>query len=260
MKQVYKVILILFSVIVVTGLVAISSNELYRVESKSSQSSQNHNQVTEIEEDAVEPPADQETNPNDSFFNKMIENFNNSYYLTWLIILISFLSGGLIVLLVSKPFRRLKSTNERNSKAQLVDVVRVQSNEEIGQLVKSLNHVVVALEQTEQNRRIFYADMVRELRNPLVVDRSRLEETIDGMILPYRQELDFIRNELVVATRSITDLQEFSLSLNEQFLLQGHKSDFQTFLSKMIEEATLAMGSINKGLNTAAPSVNKNEG
>lgn len=213
MKPVFKIIIILLTIIVVIGIVQISSSELYRYEV-------NSNQL------------------------QFVENLNSSYYRIGSIILISFLIGGLVVLLIAKPFRKPKSVNKQISNTEIMDVVEVKSNDEIGQLVKGLNQVVTALEQTEQNRRIFYADMVRELRNPVIVERSHFEEIIAGMILPYQEELDGIRNELLTTNRSIMDLKE-------------QRSDFQTFLSKIIEEATITMSSINNRPNTVEPNSNK---
>lgn len=249
MKPAVKVILILLTIVVVIGIVKISSSEIYKFEAKSNPTLQSNNQVTEIEKIAVDTEVHQHISSNDTYFDKFIKKLNSISYFTGITILISFLFGALVVLLITRPFRKQKNANKRMSKTESMEIVQIKSNEEIGQLVKGLNQVVVTLEQTEQNRRIFYADMVRELRNSIIVEQNRFEEIISRMILPYQEELGAIRNELLKTTHSVMNLKEVALNINEHLTLQEQKTDFQSFLSRIIEEATMAKNSIKKGSN-----------
>ncbi|MFC4767132.1 sensor histidine kinase [Effusibacillus consociatus] len=179
-------------------------------------------------------------NPFGGSTDRFFQALDFSYILAGLIsILISFASGFLVVLLITRPIRKLSKAADRIANGDLGERVQVKSDDEIGQLAKSFNSMAASLEQTEENRRAFYADIVHELRNPLTVARCRVEAMMDGMVPPSEQELASIHKEMLLLTRLITDLRDLSLASNGQLTLHKQETDLRTFLSRIVQEATI---------------------
>ncbi len=171
---------------------------------------------------------------------RFIQALNISYILAGLVsIVISFLSGYLVVLFITRPIRELSKAAERIANGDLSERVRVKTDDEIGKLAISFNTMAASLEQTEQNRKAFHADIVHELRNPLTVARCRLEAMLDGIVSPSKQELESINNELLLLTRLITDLRDISLAANGQLKLQQQETKFPTFMIRIVEETKI---------------------
>ncbi|OGO77469.1 MAG: hypothetical protein A2Y23_14280 [Clostridiales bacterium GWB2_37_7] len=154
-------------------------------------------------------------------------------------IVISSLSGYFVVLLITSPLKKLSKATERIAKGKLSERVRIQSEDEIGQLAQSFNSMALALDQAEKHRRAFYADIVHELRHPLTVARCRLEAIQDGMVPPSGDELESIEKELLLLSQLITDLRDLSLAANGQLKLQKQETDLNDFFSMIVTEAKI---------------------
>ncbi len=167
------------------------------------------------------------------FFNAL----DVSYILAGFIsILISFASGYLVVLIITRPLQKLSKAADRIANGDLTERVQLGTDDEIGQMAKSFNSMASALEQTEQQRKALYADIVHELRNPVTVARCRLEAMLDGMVAPSPQELKSVHHEMLMLTRVITDLRDLSQADNGQLTLHKESIDPRVWLTKAVEE------------------------
>ncbi len=154
-------------------------------------------------------------------------------------IVISSLSGYFVVLLITRPIKKLSKATERIAKGNLSERVWIESEDEIGKLAQSFNIMAASLDQAEKHRRAFYADIVHELRHPLTVARCRLEAIQDGMVPPSGDELESIEKELLLLSQLITDLRDLSLAANRQLKLKKQETDLKTFLSRIVNEAAI---------------------
>ncbi|MCY9659504.1 HAMP domain-containing sensor histidine kinase [Paenibacillus chondroitinus] len=167
------------------------------------------------------------------FFNAL----DASYILAGFIsILISFVSGYLVVIIITRPLRKLSRAADRIANGDLTERVQLATDDEIGRMAKSFNSMASALEQTEQQRKALYADIVHELRNPVTVARCRLEAMLDGMVALSPQELKSVHHEMLMLSRVITDLRDLSLAGNGQLTLHKHSMDVQVWFTKAVEE------------------------
>jgi two-component system sensor histidine kinase BaeS len=154
-------------------------------------------------------------------------------------ILISFVSSYLVVMFITRPLRKLSRAADKIANGDLSERVEINSEDEIGQLAKSFNSMATSLERTEQQRRAFYADIVHELRNPLTVARCRLDAMLDGLVSPNKDELTSVHHEMLLISRLITDLRDLSLANNGQLVLHKKQIDFESFMSRIVEESRI---------------------
>jgi two-component system sensor histidine kinase BaeS len=111
-----------------------------------------------------------------------------------------------------KPINRLTvATRDLNSGNYKVRIP-VHANDEIGQLSRDFNSLANTLEQNENARRRWIADISHELRTPLTILRGEIEAIQDGVRTVNPERLNALHNEVMNLNRLISDLYELSLS------------------------------------------------
>jgi two-component system sensor histidine kinase BaeS len=88
----------------------------------------------------------------------------------------------------------------------------VTSEDELGQLSRDFNILAGTLEQNEQARRQWVADISHELRTPLAVLRGEIEAIQDQVREVTPQTLKTLHGEVLQLNRLISDLYELSMS------------------------------------------------
>lgn len=88
----------------------------------------------------------------------------------------------------------------------------VTSEDELGQLSRDFNVLADTLEQNEQARRQWVADISHELRTPLAVLRGEIEAIQDQVREVTPQTLKTLHGEVLQLNRLISDLYELSMS------------------------------------------------
>ncbi|MGZ8902672.1 MAG: ATP-binding protein [Methylobacter sp.] len=133
----------------------------------------------------------------------------------WIALLMIFLSAVLAWLLAYTLGRPLKRTTTA-AKALAVgryDIrLPVESTDELGQLSRDFNEMAAALEQSEQARRRWVADISHELRTPLAVLRGELEALQDGIRPLTTEAIDSLFGDVMRLNRLTEDLYQLSLS------------------------------------------------
>ena len=98
----------------------------------------------------------------------------------------------------------------------------VESADELGQLARDFNDMAAALEQSEQARRRWVADISHELRTPLAVLRGELEALQDGIRPLTAKAIDSLFGDVMRLNRLTEDL--YQLSLSDQGALSYRKN------------------------------------
>ncbi len=88
----------------------------------------------------------------------------------------------------------------------------VTSEDELGQLSRDFNVLADTLEQNEQARRQWVADISHELRTPLAVLRGEIEAIQDQVREVTPQTLKTLHGEVLQLNRLVSDLYELSMS------------------------------------------------
>lgn len=135
------------------------------------------------------------------------------------------MSAGLTLPLADtlvKPLRRITDASKDLAIGRYGTRVPVHSKDELGQLARDFNELAHALEQTEQARRQWVADISHELRTPLSVLRSEIEALQDGVRVLDRAALDSLHADVMRLSRLVDDL--YQLSLTDLGALGYHKA------------------------------------
>lgn len=113
---------------------------------------------------------------------------------------------------ISKPLKEINKAAKVIAGGEFKQRVNVISDDEIGELAKSFNQMVTALENLEDMRRGFIANVTHELRTPMTSIRGFIEGILDGTI-PREKEtyyLNIVKDETGRLTRLINDLLDLS--------------------------------------------------
>ena len=180
-------------------------------------------------------------------------------------------SGGAILAFIlgyffSKSFLRpikeiiskTKSISSGNYKAR----IKIKTNDEMDELVDSLNHMFESLEKIENLRRDLTANMSHELLTPLTNIYGYLEALQDGIIKDEEQKrktIDIIKEEAEKLIATIKESKKLSLLESEKISLNLKKVDINKILEKIVLSFIPDMKAktikINKELDRALPSI-----
>jgi len=114
--------------------------------------------------------------------------------------------------------------------------VRVQSerSDEFGDLVRDFNRLAHALEQHENNRRLWVAQTSHELRTPVSILRAHIEALLDGVRSPGRQEFEVLLKETLRLTKLISDLNDLARADSGALAFQKKPVDFTELIQEML--------------------------
>ncbi len=143
----------------------------------------------------------------------------------WIAVLMVLLSAGLALLLayvLGRPLKRITVAAKALAVGRYDFRLPVESGDELGQLARDFNDMAAALEQSEQSRRRWMADISHELRTPLAVLRGELEALQDGIRPLTRDAVDSLYGDVMRLHRLTDDL--YQLSLSDQGALSYRKT------------------------------------
>jgi len=133
----------------------------------------------------------------------------------WIALLMILLSAGLAWLLaytLGRPLKRITTAAKALAVGRYDIRLPVESTDELGQLARDFNDMAAALEQSEQARRRWVADISHELRTPLAVLRGELEALQDGIRPLTANAIDSLFGDVMRLNRLTEDLYQLSLS------------------------------------------------
>jgi two-component system sensor histidine kinase BaeS len=133
----------------------------------------------------------------------------------WIALLMIVLSAGLALLLayiLGRPLKRITTAAKALAVGSYDIRLPVESKDELGELARDFNDMAAALEQSEQARRRWVADISHELRTPLAVLRGELEALQDGIRPLTRDAIDSLFGDVMRLNRLTEDLYQLSLS------------------------------------------------
>ena len=123
-----------------------------------------------------------------------------------LIILLSYFSRKILV-----PIGEINQAARQYAKGNFDTFIPIERNDEIGELVSSLNFMAAELSKTEQYRKDFISNVSHDFRSPLTSIKGYLEAMLDGTIPPqlYEKYLGVLLDE----TKRLTKLTEGLIAL-----------------------------------------------
>ena len=146
----------------------------------------------------------------------------------WIALLMVALSAGLALLLaylLGLPIKRIAAAVKELAVGRYHTRLPVESGDELGQLARDFNEMATALEQSEQARRRWVADISHELRTPLALLRAELEALQDGIRPLTRSAVESLFADVMRLNRLTEDL--YQLALSDQGALTYRKSSIE---------------------------------
>lgn len=200
--------------------------------------------VGDLLSDPHQPPPASNSMPQQMFFTTV----NSSLLQTVIIVgLLSMLLTFLLSNSILKPVQALIFAASRMAQGDLSQRVRINAQNEIGELAHAFNCMADSLERSEQLRRNQVSDVAHELRTPLTNIRGYLEAIQDGVIEPQPPLITSLYEEAMLLTRLVTDLQDLTLAEAGQLRLQCAPIALEGIITAAING--LALQAKNKGIS-----------
>ncbi|MFZ5918862.1 MAG: ATP-binding protein [Chloroflexota bacterium] len=176
--------------------------------------------------------------------------------LLWAGLLAGGLGIGLGLLLAHQiiaPLRHLRAAARAIASGDLSRRVGVESDDEIGDLAHTFNHMATELQRQEALRRNMVADIAHELRTPLSVVRGNLEAMIDGVHPLDAAHVAPIYDETLLLQRLVDDLRLLSLADAGQLALDLQTVDVAGLIASTVEAASGMASSLAIPLTSQVP-------
>ena len=161
--------------------------------------------------------------------------------------------GSLFFLQVTAPLRALTRAISAVAAGDLSQRVRVQSQDEIGQLATAFNTMAAELERAEQLRRNMVADVAHELRTPLSLVRGHLEAMLDGVYELNRDNVAIAHEETLVLSRLVDDLRELALAEAGRLQLELDDVDLTDLVARVADSFQAPAAEHQVALRTKLP-------
>lgn len=127
-------------------------------------------------------------------------------------VILSIILVYIFSLRISKPLKEIKNAARVIAGGEFKKRLDIQTQDEIGELAISFNHMITALENLEDMRRGFIANVSHELRTPMTSIIGFIEGILDGTIPVGRQRdyLTIVRDEIKRLNRLVNDLLDLA--------------------------------------------------
>ena len=148
---------------------------------------------------------------------------------------------------LTAPLRALTQAAHRLAEGQTPQV-KVNSQDEIGELGQAFNQMARSVTRQEMLRRNMMADIAHELRTPLTVIRGDLEALLDGVFEPTPEALASLQEETLMLSRLVDDLRALAQAEAGQLELKREPTDLADLLRGVVASFDLQAESQNQVL------------
>jgi signal transduction histidine kinase len=136
----------------------------------------------------------------------------SSLYAALAAILIALFLGIFLARRLTRPVRELTIATRSMAKGDLKQQVPVRSQDELGELAASFNHMSEDLARANELRRQMTADIAHDLRTPLSVIKGYAEGLRDGVLQATPETFQTVHQEAEHLSRLVEDLRTLSLA------------------------------------------------
>ena len=201
----------------------------------------------------LKPVLDQDDALSINFFSNQKRYLLLVYGLTFLTSLIAAL---LLATYFKKPIQRLLNATRELTKGHYEHQVKINRNDELGDLSIEINQLAVILNQHEHSRRQWVADTSHELKTPLAVLQAQIEAMQDGIRKPTPEHFEAMLRQvtsLKKLTQDLADLaqaeaQQLSCYFAEVNPWHAVLQEIENFKPKFVQ-ANLSISAQGEGVN-----------
>lgn len=149
----------------------------------------------------------------------------------------------LLVLLVAlwqsrsivQPLREMADASRLLAKGDYNQRVKVQRNDELGDMANAFNQMAFDLSQQSELRRQMMADVAHELRTPLSVLRIDLESMEDGLMVASPENVRALQGEVSYLSNLVDDLRMLSLADAGDLKIEKNPVELNSLVREMVE-------------------------
>lgn len=149
-----------------------------------------------------------------------INFFSNQKRYLFLIYILTFITSLVAALLMAthfkKPIQRLLNATRELTKGNYLHQVKVNRNDELGDLSTEINQLALILDQHEKSRRQWVADTSHELKTPLAVLQAQIEAMQDGIRKPTPEHFDSMLRQVSSLKKLTQDLADLAQAEAQQ--------------------------------------------
>ncbi len=129
-----------------------------------------------------------------------------------LVLLITFLATYFVTLKMVRPLREMAVAAKKFGQGDFSTRIRIDSDDEIGQLAMAFNNMAKSLSTLESMRRSFVANVSHELRTPMTSIAGFIDGILDGTIGPEKQShyLRIVSDEVKRLSRLVRSMLNLS--------------------------------------------------
>jgi len=140
---------------------------------------------------------------------------------------------------ISNPLIKMNEAAKRIADGRVSERIEVESDDEVGQLAESFNHMAESLEETEKRRREFIANISHDLRSPLTSIQGFIEAISDGTIPEEKHQhyLKIVLEETGRLSKLANDLVDLSKVQSGKLIVEKCVFD----INELIRETVNAM-------------------
>lgn len=171
-----------------------------------------------------------------------IERSLQGMYKMGFIILTAVMSIGIVLVYIfskkiTKPLLQMNEATKVIAGGNFEQRIEIKSEDEIGQLAESFNHMAESLDKYEKVRRDFIANVSHDLRSPLTSIQGFLGAILDGTIPQEKQfhYLNIVLEETKRLTKLTNDIVELSRAQTSNITLEKTRFDINTLIRESIE-------------------------
>ncbi|TCB67636.1 sensor histidine kinase efflux regulator BaeS [Acinetobacter sp. ANC 4178] len=155
----------------------------------------------------LKPVLDQDDALSINFFSNQKRYLFLVYGLT---ILASLIAALLLATYFKKPIQRLLNGTRELTQGNYQHKVKINRNDELGDLSNELNQLAEILDQHETSRRQWVADTSHELKTPLAVLQAQIEAMQDGIRKATPEHLDAMMRQVSSLKKLTQDLADLA--------------------------------------------------
>ena len=138
---------------------------------------------------------------------------------------------------ISSPLLQMNEAVKVIAGGNFEQRVEINSEDEVGQLAESFNHMAESLDKYEKVRRDFIANVSHDLRSPLTSIQGFLGAILDGTIPHEKQEhyLNIVLEETKRLTKLTNDIVELSRAQTSTITLEKTRFNINNLIRESIE-------------------------
>ncbi|MEZ5477377.1 MAG: ATP-binding protein [Thiolinea sp.] len=159
----------------------------------------------------------------------------NVYLIALFATLLSLLVAGVVVRQLLIPVRKLTDGAKTLAQGDFSTHIAVSTGDELGELASRFNQLAEFLQQNEELRAQWIADISHELRTPLAVLRSEIEALLDGVRQPTLERIRSLHADTLSLSKLVDDLYQLSLSDAGDMELPDEQLDLAVLLEDVLD-------------------------